>query len=131
MAACIKEEAVLNPKTIESQAIFRGSQQCLHLGISNLILESDCQTVMNALQNPQESHSLLSNLFCDIKALVAMFQHFSIHFDHRECNTAIHRLAKFALECTPYHVMVRKFLNFYPSPIGWTKNFVIPFFDMK
>lgn len=42
MVASMLEKEVSNPKSIESLAIFRGLQLSIHLGISNLIIKSDC-----------------------------------------------------------------------------------------
>lgn len=42
MAATIKEKALFQPKTIECLAILRGLQQCIPLGITHLVVESDC-----------------------------------------------------------------------------------------
>lgn len=51
LVASIKEKQVQEPKTIQSLAILRGLQQCLHLGITNLIIESNCQLVVSEIQS--------------------------------------------------------------------------------
>lgn len=48
-------------------------QLCLHLGFPNLIIESNCQLVVNELSLEAPSSSDLGNLFLDIKALMANF----------------------------------------------------------
>lgn len=42
MATSVQDIASLNPKTIGTLTILRGLQQCMHMGISCLIIESDC-----------------------------------------------------------------------------------------
>lgn len=74
LTASIKERNVQNLKTIKSLAILRGVQQCIHLGLLNLIIESNCQLVVKEITSPEQSHSLLGNIFCNIKALMAAFQ---------------------------------------------------------
>lgn len=61
MAASIREKVVLIPKTIESLVILRGFQCCLPMGVHNLIIESDCQTVVNVFLYPDASSSFLGN----------------------------------------------------------------------
>lgn len=100
----IKEKQVQEPETIESLAILRGLQQCLHLGITNLIIESNCQLVVSEIQSFEQSYSLLGNLVSEAKALMAMFKQCSIQFNHRECNGAAHKLAKHAWNV--HHIML-------------------------
>lgn len=45
-AASISEQDVEDLATIESFAILRGLQHCLHQGISTLIMKNDCQLVV-------------------------------------------------------------------------------------
>lgn len=46
MAANIRETDALNLETVEAIAILRRLQQCMHMGISHLIIESDCLFVV-------------------------------------------------------------------------------------
>lgn len=89
MAASIEEKYVQNSKTIENLAIFKGLQQCVHLGISHLILEFECHMVVNEILGLEASHSLLGNLLFDIKALMATFQQCKMQFNPWECNSVI------------------------------------------
>lgn len=71
MAASIRERVVLNPYTIESLAILRGLKCCLPLGVQNIIVESNCQTMVNMLLNLNASDSFLRNIFYEIKTFMA------------------------------------------------------------
>lgn len=82
MAASVKERASLQPENIESLAILSGLQFCMHLGIHDLIMEFDCQSVVKELKCSKNSCSPLGNLFQDIKAIMAHFWHCNIHFNH-------------------------------------------------
>lgn len=73
MATSMKERAIQNFEIVESLAILRGLSLCIHLGISQLIIESDWQFVVHALQDPTASYSPLGNIFEDIKAFMARF----------------------------------------------------------
>lgn len=42
MTTSVKESDILNPETIEALAILWGLQQCIHLDLTHLIIESDC-----------------------------------------------------------------------------------------
>lgn len=45
-----KERDLLQPTLVESLAILRGLQFCLQMGLSNLLVEFDCQSVVAELQ---------------------------------------------------------------------------------
>lgn len=59
----LRRKMFQNLETLESLAIFKGLQQCIHLGLSKIIIESDCQQVVNEILSPKASHSLLGNFF--------------------------------------------------------------------
>lgn len=62
MAMSKKERGLLQPKNVESLAILRGLQFCLQLGISNFMVESDCQSIVAELHRHQASLSPLENI---------------------------------------------------------------------
>lgn len=68
----------------------------MHLGISHLIIESDCQVVVNEMHHFEASCSPMDNLFQDINALMAYFQHCNIQFCHRKCNEVANRISRHA-----------------------------------
>lgn len=74
MAALISENQLQQPESIESLAILGGLQMCSHLGIQNLILESNCQLVVNKLSGAAHSFSHLGNTFLDVQALMTPFR---------------------------------------------------------
>lgn len=47
LAACILENNVANPKTIEALAILTTLHLCMHQRIANLIIESDCMLIVD------------------------------------------------------------------------------------
>lgn len=51
IASSILETKAPNPESFESLAILKCLQLYMHLGISNLIIESNCQVVVNELQH--------------------------------------------------------------------------------
>lgn len=46
LATSIKEQGIQDPETIEMLVVLRGLQTCLTLGLSNVIIESDCQFIV-------------------------------------------------------------------------------------
>lgn len=50
MAASIKEMTLFQPEIMECLAICRGLQQCIPFGISHLVVESDCLSVVQQIQ---------------------------------------------------------------------------------
>lgn len=83
LAATISENQLQQLESIESLAILRGLQMCSHLGIQHLILESDCQVVVNELRGAAPSFYSLGNIFLDIQAFMATFQLCEISFYYR------------------------------------------------
>lgn len=67
----------------------------MHLEISHLIIESDCQVVANEIQT-SDQHGELGNLLSDIKEWMGKFLDCQIQFAHRGCNMVAHTLAHFA-----------------------------------
>lgn len=94
--ATIRENHINQLEIVECLAILRGLQLCLHLGFPNLLIDSDCQLVVNELQQETPSSSHLGNLYLDIKALMTNFQQCNIIFYYRHYNSVAHSLAKFA-----------------------------------
>lgn len=90
LAASMWEKMGLVPENIESLAIFWGLQLCMHMGVSNIVIILDCQTVAQALQQQDESLAPLDNIFC------AQFQQCSIIFNQWLSNIVAHRLARYA-----------------------------------
>lgn len=63
MVASIYESDALNLGTVEAATILKGLQQCIHLGITHLVIESDCQVVVNKLQNEDPLYLTLKTYY--------------------------------------------------------------------
>lgn len=96
MAACMKEREVRDAETIETLAILRSIQQCIHLGIRHLLIESDCQVVVNQIIMEDESLAEVGPLIHDIKEWMGKFTSCKIQFCHSSNNMAAHTPAKYA-----------------------------------
>lgn len=82
MIATRKEYEVNDPIEIELLAVFRGLQICMHMGITNLIVESDSLLMVQAIQSGKCSLSLLGNLSKESIGLMQCFVLF--HLVHRK-----------------------------------------------
>lgn len=80
MATSIGERTLFQPETIECLAILRGLQQCIPLSILNLIVESDCHSIVQQIQGLVESFLPLGNIIKDIQKLVSMFRSYTVQF---------------------------------------------------
>lgn len=129
MVVSKKEKALVQLENIKSLAILRGLQFCLQLGISNLIVESDCQSLVTELQNHQASLSPLGNIYKNIKDLMRCFQMCSVHFEHRQSNVEAHLLAKYAWHVTNVVLWYGKIPNFLSQSVWFDTNCCNPIFD--
>lgn len=121
MATSVQDIASLNPKTIGTLTILRGLQQCMHMGISCLIIESDCQFVMDKLEF-DDFCSDFGNLLVNIKEWIGKFIDCQIQFTYRECNKVAHTLAHHAQNVensSMWYGVEPKFI----SPFAWTDKF--------
>ena len=82
-------------------AIQTGAEACLHAlpaaaawGISNIVVESDCQTLLHAIQGSEYDRSSKGVLFRDIRQFICLnFSTFAFSFAPRDCNKVAHALA--------------------------------------
>lgn len=95
MATSMREKIEFNPTTIECMAN-RGLQLCLNLGISNLLMESYFQVIVQAIQEPENSFDMLKNVVHDIWTLMSHFIHCEIQFRYGSSNELAHKLAHYA-----------------------------------
>lgn len=95
MTASIREGDAFNPMAVKAKTILRGLQLCMHLGLSHLIIESDCKIVVDSILQREDSMSEIGNLIYDIKEWMGNFQDCKIQFIHQHCNRAAHTLARF------------------------------------
>lgn len=96
LAASLKERTIQNPKTIEAIAILKGLQLCSQLEIPNLVVESDCQSIVQMLNDPAESKSPIGNVIQEIRTLMGNFQTCTPQFCYRQSIKAAHYLARHA-----------------------------------
>lgn len=94
MAANMKEKVLFQPETIECWAILHGLQQCIPLGIPHLVVDSNCQSIVQQLQDTVEIYLPLGNIIKDIRQLMASFQTYIVQYQNRTNNKAAHCLTK-------------------------------------
>lgn len=87
MTASMKEWSIQHPETIESLAILRSIKLCSNQGISHLLVELVCQSIVLLLQDPTTSDSSHGNIIQEIKMLMNQFE-------DCQSNIAAHSLAK-------------------------------------
>lgn len=80
MAASMKECHIQSREVTEALAIFKGIQLYLHLGLSHLVVKSDCQSMILMLQDAVDSNSPLGNIIHEIKALQVYFYRVLFNF---------------------------------------------------
>ena len=68
----------------------------LGLGFRELVIVGDSATVMRNITDFGTFSSRLSHIFLDIHSSLAGLLCFSISFIHKECNSVVHSLARFA-----------------------------------
>lgn len=73
MATSLTKRTLFQPEMIEYLAILRGIQQCIPLGILNLVVESDCLSVVQQIQGLTKPFLPLDNIIEDIKKLMSTF----------------------------------------------------------
>lgn len=91
-------------------------QQCIHLGITHLIIESDFQFVVDTLL-AEDFDSDLDNLLANIREWMQKFIGCHIKLDYRECNKVAHALAR--------HVWNTKHINMWY--VTMEPDFIDPF----
>lgn len=62
LVASIREQADFDPTSIECLAIYKGLQLCLNMGITNLLVESDCQVIVQVIKQPERPFAMLENI---------------------------------------------------------------------
>ncbi|KAG2711399.1 hypothetical protein I3760_04G074800 [Carya illinoinensis] len=82
---------------VEALAILRGLQFCIHLGIQNLVIESDSLLVVNEFNRQGSSQATFGNVVSEAKELMTCFSTYQVQHVIRSCNSAAHSLAKFGL----------------------------------
>ncbi|XP_042983291.1 uncharacterized protein LOC122312694 [Carya illinoinensis] len=97
MSAAKKECSAMIVVEVEALAIIRGLQFCIHLGISNLVIESDSQLVVTEFNQQGPSKATFGNVIREAKDLMSRFSICDVQHTYRNCNVAAHLLAKYGL----------------------------------
>lgn len=96
LAGSGSETSILEPEHVEAAALLRGLQLCLNLGISHLMVESDCLFLVDEINKPVLTSASIRSLVLEIKELMQRFPRCSIHHYSRLGNQAAHCLARHA-----------------------------------
>ncbi|CAI9762880.1 unnamed protein product [Fraxinus pennsylvanica] len=118
MAASKGEWEVADPEMIEFLAVLRGLQLVMSMGISRLVIESDCLFVVSQL-NDEESISLLpwGSIIADIRCLLSAFLDVKICHVNRLGNGIAHELARHAWEVESIQMWWEGFPDFISQAI--------------
>ena len=76
-----------------------GLHFCATVGFKNVVIESDAQGVLAALDSQMEDLGVDGNLVHEAKLLMSCFDSCSRSFIPREGNKAAHKVARVALSC--------------------------------
>ena len=104
LAACRETfEEIITPELAEARAVFYGISFAREEGFSNIVIGSDCLSVIQRLNSPVMDRSSLGPVIEDIKRLAVSLS--SCEFRHvgRTSNEAAHLLAR---SCTSLPSMV-------------------------
>lgn len=93
--ATVQQEAHWEVQVAEAKAVLAGVQWGLQLGVSNLVLESDCLVVVQALRNGVVGSSEFFLIIEDIIALSSSFNSVVWSFVKRTGNKVAHHLTHF------------------------------------
>lgn len=88
------ERWLVNLESIEVLAIPRSLHElCMHYGISNLVVEINCLTIVESISSTDLPNSELGNIILDIRVLMSHFLTSTIQHGNRNRNYAAHKLA--------------------------------------
>ena len=97
LAVCSEQRReVVMPELAEALAIRRAVILAKDEGFSNIIVNSDCLSVVQRVNSNLEDRSLCGPIIRDIKMMAISFNSCSFCFVNRIINGAAHRLAKFS-----------------------------------
>lgn len=86
---------VFEPKVAEARAVLLGLQLAREYGYVDVMVESDCLTLVNAIQKNEEGWSQFHLIVDDIIHVSKVFSNISFSFVSRECNKTAHELAHY------------------------------------
>ncbi|XP_062005935.1 uncharacterized protein LOC133723122 [Rosa rugosa] len=97
-AVAVPQVGNLPPRSVEALALLHGLRFAAHVGFSNIEIEGDALSIINASQDSSEDLCLEDHIIDEVKSLVQSLSICSSHFVRREDNKIAHRLAKEALK---------------------------------
>jgi len=101
-----------NPFHVELIACLQGIQLAVNMGIGHIIVETDAQEVVKAVNSREYDDSAVSHLIEEIKSLLGSnFLNHECVFVSRECNQAAHRSAALGFLCTEGEDLVTSSLS--------------------
>ncbi|KAL2905726.1 hypothetical protein RDABS01_004436, partial [Bienertia sinuspersici] len=112
--ASVQMEGHLEPRCAEARAILVGIQMAMEMGFDDVIIENDCEGLINALSKGEKGHSSFHLLLEDILLLVSSLRSISWSFVKREANKIAHALAHLA----PWVLGRRVWLTEFPPHIS-------------
>ncbi|KMS97072.1 hypothetical protein BVRB_7g179330 [Beta vulgaris subsp. vulgaris] len=80
----------------EAAAVLWATEEAIAQGWSNVVLESDAQVIINAINSRLQRRGDIQAMLEDVLNLVPSFETIKFSFCYRECNEIAHRLAKWA-----------------------------------
>ncbi|XP_062021088.1 uncharacterized protein LOC133737572 [Rosa rugosa] len=97
-ALAVPQVGNLPPRSVEALALLHGLRFADHVGFSNIEVEGDALSIINALQDNSENLSSEGHVIDEVKFLFQSLSICSSHFVNRERNMVAHRLSKEALK---------------------------------
>ncbi|KAL9812154.1 putative ribonuclease H domain-containing protein [Arabidopsis thaliana] len=98
----LKLDHTSTPLEAETKALLAALQQTWVRGYKQVVMEGDCQTLIN-LANGSTSHSSIANLLEDIHFWASKFSSIHFSFVRRRGNKLAHDLAKFGCISTCFY----------------------------
>jgi hypothetical protein len=95
-AGCCKHPQIGDPQISELLACREGREAAARLGISKVILQSDCSNLVK-LWNEEHVRAEGAHIFQEMKMVSASFQDYKFLHVGRDANNAAHRSAREAL----------------------------------
>jgi ribonuclease HI len=80
----------------EAKALLEAIREATSRGWSNIVFESDCKVVVDAVHTSLHGNSELSSIIFSIKSLLQCNSNFEVKFTKRQANMAAHTLARAA-----------------------------------
>ncbi|XP_074265059.1 uncharacterized protein LOC141587475 [Silene latifolia] len=99
---------------IEAKAALLGVNMAIQMGVTKVIIESDCLQLVNALKKNEVQSNYFGNVVSEVLSLLNSFISFSFSFVKREGNYAAHGMAHY----TPLDFSTRIWVDMCPDTIG-------------